>query len=69
MNYNMSGMVINTLVSFHCNEGFKLIGPSQRVCLSSGHWTEKKNPTCEGKDQQFVVVVVVVYEIQRHSLT
>ena len=33
--------------TFVCDDGYKLIGNSERLCLCNGQWSGD-NPTCEG---------------------
>ena len=39
-----------SIVNHTCNEGFNLIGASQRICLATGMWSDPL-PTCMSKFQ------------------
>lgn len=33
-------------VSFHCDEGYELVGKAERICLADGTWAPKELPQC-----------------------
>ena len=39
------GTSIGSLATYRCNEGYSLIGNSQRTCQSNGHWNGS-TPEC-----------------------
>ena len=45
----------NMVVSFKCDEGYSLIGPSARVCQSNGNWSGEE-PFCERKHDTVVML-------------
>ena len=40
--------LIGSVAVYTCNRGFKLVGPSRRVCLRDGSYTDRE-PVCVGK--------------------
>ena len=47
-NVSCSGHTTNHTCLFQCDEGFNLVGPNERRCLSSSQWSEV-DPTCDSK--------------------
>lgn len=43
----VTGLSYNDVVKFSCSEGFRLVGPSEIMCLSSGNWNSPIRPSCE----------------------
>lgn len=41
-----SGTILGSSVKYQCDAGFKLNGPSIRICQTNGSWTDSE-PTCE----------------------
>ena len=39
--------VYNSVAIYKCEGGYKLVGPSKRICLASGQW-DGKAPICKG---------------------
>ena len=37
-------------MTFNCMAGYKLEGKNKQQCRPDGNWSEKRNPTCEGKE-------------------
>jgi len=33
-------------VTYHCGEGYELVGKQERFCQADGAWTPKELPTC-----------------------
>ena len=52
-NTDSSQFPIWTVVTFQCNTGYKLVGSRQRQCRADGNWSERQNPTCEGKKHDY----------------
>ncbi|GAB1599431.1 hypothetical protein Ahia01_000220300, partial [Argonauta hians] len=42
-----SGSIYSTVLSFHCNPGFTLIGSSERRCMSNHQWSGERS-VCQG---------------------
>ena len=40
--------LVGSVAVYTCNKGFKLVGPSRRVCLRDGSYTDRE-PLCAGK--------------------
>ncbi|XP_077496349.1 seizure protein 6 homolog, partial [Amblyomma americanum] len=40
-------LVVNTKVQYRCNQGYTLVGNSERTCQSDGTWSGAE-PTCQG---------------------
>lgn len=36
-------------VTYHCGEGYELVGKSERFCQATGDWSPKEMPTCVRK--------------------
>lgn len=36
-------------ISYHCSEGYELVGKSDRFCQATGDWSPKELPTCVRK--------------------
>lgn len=36
-------------ITYHCGEGYELVGKSERFCQATGDWSPKEMPTCVRK--------------------
>lgn len=36
-------------ITYHCGEGYELVGKSERFCQATGDWSPKELPTCVRK--------------------
>lgn len=36
-------------ITYHCSEGYELVGKSERFCQATGDWSPKELPTCVRK--------------------
>lgn len=43
---SLTSSSITSVVNYHCNQGYRLIGTKQRTCLQDGTW-DQDVPTCE----------------------
>ena len=59
---NYDGTGYNMVVSYKCDEGYSLTGPSARVCQFNGNWSGEE-PFCERKH----TTVVMLKEISTSS--
>ena len=45
---NLNLTTIGAVANYTCNEGYVLMGPTSRICQSTGNWTEDA-PLCQSK--------------------
>ena len=63
---SLNGTVFETIATYTCDSGFKLIGNDTRVCQSDGTWSE--SPTCESiLKMNCLTVSVIVFHTYLYS--
>ena len=44
--FSSNDVDVDTIATYHCEDGFELFGPSRRRCTSNGTWTPAGIPFC-----------------------
>ena len=50
-------------VSYHCADGFELVGRNERYCQADGTWTPKDLPACVRKLLTIHILLVNITQI------
>lgn len=54
-------------ITYHCSEGYDLVGKSERFCQAQGDWSPKELPTCVRKYSELVTTESNEYNISMSS--